>query len=89
MAKLSQKFLVDYESTQIGADLRQLQKFWPSVFQGLVSSWLFTLSIGLIILLSALIRLGPKDVFVEAGRLFNLEIRDSKPAADIKKQLRK
>ena len=54
-----------------------------------MSSWLFTLSIGLIILLSALIRLGPKDVFVEAGRLFNLEIRDSKPAAETKKQLRK
>lgn len=89
VGEIESKLLADYESTQIGADLRQLQKFWPSVFQGLVSSWLFTLSIGLIILLHALIRLGPKDVFVEAGRLFNLEIRDSKPAADAKKQLRK
>lgn len=89
VGEIESKLLADYESTQIGSDLRQLQKFWPSVFQGFVSSWLFTLSIGLIILLSALIRLGPKDVFVEVGRLVGLEIRDSQPSTNTKERLQK
>lgn len=89
VGEIESKLLADYESTQIGSDLRQLQKFWPSVFQGFVSSWLFTLSIGLIILLSALIRLGPKDVFVEVGRLIGLEIKDSQPSTDTKERLQK
>lgn len=89
VSEIESRLLVDYESTQIGTGLRQLQKFWPSVFQGFVSSWLFTLSIGLIILLSTIVRLGPKDVFVEAGRLFGLEIRDSQPSADTKDRVKK
>lgn len=84
--EIESRLLADYQSTQIGSDLRQLRKFWPAVLQGLVSSWLFAASIGLIVLLSALVRLGPKDVFVEVGRLFNLEVRDSKPSSGIKGQ---
>lgn len=89
VSEIESNLLADYESTQIGSGLRQLQKFWPSVFQGLVSSWLFTFSIGLVILLSALIRLGPKDVFVEAGRLFGLEIKGSQPSTDTVDRLQK
>lgn len=84
--EIESQLLADYQLTQIGSDLRQLRKFWPAVIQGLVSSWLFAGSIGLIVLLSALARLGPKDVFIEVGRLFNLEIRDNKPGTSIKGQ---
>jgi hypothetical protein len=84
--EIESQLLADFQLTQIGSDLRELRKFRPAVIQGFVSSWLFAASIGLVVLLSALARLGPKDVVIEVGRLFNLEIRDSKPATGIKSQ---
>jgi hypothetical protein len=73
--EIENRLLDDYQHSQIGSDLQELKKYWPGVIQGVVSSWVFAFSVGLVLLASALIRLGPMDVYNEMGKIFKGETR--------------
>ena len=70
----------------IGSDLKELKRFAPGVIQGLVSSWVFSFSVALVLLAAVVIRVGPSDVFNEVIRMITGEpARQGLPSDSIKK----
>lgn len=69
----------------IGSDLKELKRFAPGVIQGLVSSWVFSFSVALVLLAAVVIRVGPSDIFNEAIRMIKGEpARQGLPSQSIK-----
>lgn len=63
------KWQEGYLQGQIGSDLKELKRFGPGVLQGVVSSWIFSFSIALVLLGAVVIRVGPSDAFNEVLRV--------------------
>ncbi|MFN9623627.1 MAG: hypothetical protein ACK587_12480 [Cyanobacteriota bacterium] len=67
------KWQEGYLQGQIGSDLKELKRFGPGVLQGVVSSWIFSFSIALVLLAAVVIRVGPSDAFNEVLRVIKGE----------------
>jgi hypothetical protein len=75
--EIEDKWQEGYLQGQIGSDLKELKRFGPGVLQGVVSSWIFSFSVALVLLAAVVIRVGPGDVFNEVLRMMKNE--PSKP----------
>lgn len=71
--EIEEKWQEGYLQGQIGSDLKELKRFGPGVLQGVVSSWIFSFSVALVLLAAVVIRVGPSDAFNEVLRLFKSE----------------
>ena len=74
----------------IGSDLKELKGFGRGVIQGVVSSWIFSFSVALVLLGAVIIRVGPSDVFNEIVRMVTRESNTnelpSRPAKEPQKK---
>jgi len=81
----------EYRQGMISSDLKDLKGFGRGVLQGVVSSWIFSFSVALVLLGAVISRVGPNDVFNEIVRMIRSEPgRDewpSQPAKEPQKRI--
>jgi len=71
--EIEDKWQEGYLQGQIGSDLKEIKRFGPGVLQGVVSSWIFSFSVALVLLAAVVIRVGPSDAFNEVLRVIKSE----------------
>jgi hypothetical protein len=71
--EIEDKWQEGYLQGQIGADLKELKRFDYAVLQGVISSWIFSFSVALVLLAAVVIRVGPSDALNEVLRVIKSE----------------
>ena len=67
--KIEREWREGYLQSLIGSDLKALKGFGRGVLQGVISSWLFSFSVALVLLGTVVVRLGPSDVVKEIFKM--------------------